>query len=122
MNNYQKPRPTQFVLVSRDYRTKLKLSENTFTALGKFLLNKFLKDNNLATNEQGMLLLVQQVQHFRQPIYTPQEAINAVSAFVLENYTITKKFGKLPLSKRDSRQLSYIIKKTLETTLEDEIS
>lgn len=119
--SYKYSRPTQFVLMKGNHKVKLKLSENTFTALGKYLLNQFLKNNNLSTNEDGMYRLVQQVQHFRQPMYTPEEAIEAVSPFVLEQFTVYKKFGKLPMSNRDIRHLSYVIKRTLEVALDEQL-
>jgi hypothetical protein len=91
----------------------IKLLRNTYSSLAKHLLREYLDKAGHNFTTKGRFEFVEEVVT-EYPQYSYYTCLRPIAEAIAESYTLHKSKGVYPLSKRDHRQVVFIIMKTLE--------
>lgn len=119
MKKHKKKRPStlvsHFSLIEQGEAREIPGRINGLHKLSAYLLRDFLESNDYEYNTTDKVEMVTDiVANQDTKKYTRYSALPNIARLIVSCYDIRKNGGILPLSKRDVRQLEYVLKKALE--------
>jgi len=109
----------EFTLTTSSGETiEIPLMIKTYHALAKFILRTYLEQYDYSFSHESRVQFMLDVIESQDTKFSLSTCVDPLSLAIISNYTIFKKNGTLPLSTRDNKQLSYIIKKMFENSIQ----
>jgi hypothetical protein len=85
----------------------------TYHSLAKFILRNYLASQLYPFTNKGKVQFMIDVIESQEHDYSLSSCVKPLSVAVVSNYNIYKKKGTLPINTRETKQLAYIIEKSL---------